>query len=446
MSKKKDSFKPWLSRPTINKSVTLPLTSPLTQRLSGFNEFHPNELDPFLLFDARDSMIGTLENPTLDLDPSKPDTLNVITAVRAGVATYTDASGLIQSATENTVRVDHSLGYPAILIEPSATNLLPYSEDFSNSAWTKNGSSVLTGVSSPDGASNAFKIIEDSSNGQHFVKAVNTSTAGDYSRTIHAKAGERDIIQITQNGVFSNCYANFNLTSGVITASALCDAEMEALADGWYKCTIKATFYARASPIDIFNIRTQVDQFADRLDIYQGDGTSGVYIWGAQLEAGSVATSYIPTSGGNAAARTRAADNLTITGSAFSDFFNSGGDGTFFVTAQIKNPEGQHATLRGGSNSQLYIYTNAGPQNFAYDGGSNANSYGNVTANQLTNFAMSYNSSTFKVSRDGVAESSLPTNGNFSNATKLEIGTGYSTGFCGYFRRIIYWPTSSDRL
>ena len=68
MSKKKDSFKPWLSRPTINKSVTLPLTSPLTQRLSGFNEFHPNELDPFLLFDARDSMIGTLENPTLDLE------------------------------------------------------------------------------------------------------------------------------------------------------------------------------------------------------------------------------------------------------------------------------------------------------------------------------------------------------------------------------------------
>ena len=92
MSKKKDSLKPWLSRPTINRSVTLPLTRPLTQRLSNLNEFHPNELDPYLLFDARDSMIGTLENPTLDLDPSQPDTLNVITATRAGVATFTDVN------------------------------------------------------------------------------------------------------------------------------------------------------------------------------------------------------------------------------------------------------------------------------------------------------------------------------------------------------------------
>src|SRR6056300_1758295 len=128
MSKKKDSLKPWLSRPAVNRSVTLPLTRPLTQRLSNLNEFHPNELDPYLLFDARDSMIGTLENPTLDLDPSKPDTLNVITATRSGVATYTDEDGNIATAAADTVRVDHVDGVPMILVEPSATNLLTYSE------------------------------------------------------------------------------------------------------------------------------------------------------------------------------------------------------------------------------------------------------------------------------------------------------------------------------
>jgi hypothetical protein len=74
------------------------------------NEFHPNELDPYLLFDARDSMIGTLENPTLDLDPSKPDTLNVITATRSGVATYTDVNGNIATASADTVRVDYTQG------------------------------------------------------------------------------------------------------------------------------------------------------------------------------------------------------------------------------------------------------------------------------------------------------------------------------------------------
>ncbi len=110
MSKKKDSLKPWLSRPAINRSVTLPLTRPLTQRLSNLNEFHPNELDPFLLFDTRDSMLGELESPTLDLDASKPDSLNVITATRSGVATYTDVNGVIQSADPNTVRVDYTQG------------------------------------------------------------------------------------------------------------------------------------------------------------------------------------------------------------------------------------------------------------------------------------------------------------------------------------------------
>jgi hypothetical protein len=143
---------------------------------------------------------------------------------------------------------------------------------------------------------------------------------------------------------------------------------------------------------------------------------------------------------------TRAADELVISGSAFSSFFNTGGDGTFFVTAQIKNPEGQHATLRGGSNSQLYVYSNASAQHFSYDGGSNVNSYGDVTENQLTNFAVSYNSSTFTVSKDGSSDSSLSTTGNLSNATRLEIGKGYSTGFCGHFRRIIYWPYSSENL
>ena len=89
--------------------------------------FNPLDLNPYLLFDAETSMIGTLENPTLDLDPTKQETLDVITATRAGSATFVNISGEIETAQANTVRVDHSLGYPAILVEPSATNLVTYS-------------------------------------------------------------------------------------------------------------------------------------------------------------------------------------------------------------------------------------------------------------------------------------------------------------------------------
>jgi hypothetical protein len=78
--------------------------------VSSLLRFSPLDLDPYLLFDTQSSMIGTLENPTLDLDPANPETLDVITASRAGVATYTDADGLIQSASPNTTRVDYTQG------------------------------------------------------------------------------------------------------------------------------------------------------------------------------------------------------------------------------------------------------------------------------------------------------------------------------------------------
>src|SRR5210317_110688 len=97
--------------------------------------FNPLSLDPYLLFDTQSSMIGTLENPTLDLDPADPETLDIITATRAGTATYTDANGVIQTASPDTVRVDHVDGVPMILVEPSSENLVEYSEDFSNSYW-----------------------------------------------------------------------------------------------------------------------------------------------------------------------------------------------------------------------------------------------------------------------------------------------------------------------
>ena len=91
----------------------------------GVIPFNPLSLDPYLLFDTQSSMIGTFENPTLDLDPSVPSSLDIITATRAGTATVTDASGNIVDAAPNTVRVDHVQGE---LITAARTNLMGYSE------------------------------------------------------------------------------------------------------------------------------------------------------------------------------------------------------------------------------------------------------------------------------------------------------------------------------
>jgi len=404
MSKKKDSLKPWLSRPAINRSVTLPLTRPLTQRLSNLNEFHPNELDPYLLFDARDSMIGTLENPTLDLDPSKPDTLNVITATRAGVATYTDVNGNIATASADTVRVDYVDSVPMILVEPSATNLVDYSEDFTHSSWTKSNATLTDDYGiAPDGA--------------------NTSTRIQYTG--------------------GSAYIADNVSSGTYTASAF----VKGVAGEVVKFGIGLNV-GQGAEFTLNGEWQRIQQTGTGNIIFfsslGGNTATDFEIWGAQLEAGSVATSYIPTSGGDAAARTRASDELVISGSDFTDFYN-GSAGTFFIQAQNRTPELNGAVLMGQNSNRLFFYKSNPNRLSTYDGGSFTHHDG-LVANQLFNAAVTFNTSNRSLSLDGSALDTDTINTNWAGADILKIGFGYSNNFNGHYRRIIYWPLHSDSL
>jgi hypothetical protein len=424
MSKKKDSFKPWLSRPTINKSVTLPLTSPLTQRLSNLNEFHPNELDPFLLFDASDSMIGTLENPTLDLDPSKPDTLNVITAVRAGVATYTDESGLIQEATANTVRVDHSLGYPAMLIEPSATNLVTYSEDFTS--WTKNDVSLTSGQASPAGDNTATKLT--ATGGDPWVYTIintsaQTNTFSFYCRGEGTSIGKTARLLVWYVGSATGTTESFDFT----------------YTSEWQRVEFQTT------PTGAGSLIYRIDLPADNSEV-----DDVAYIWGAQLEAGSVATSYIPTSG---SAVTRAADDLTITGSAFSDFYNTS-EGTVYVEAVPRLLiSGRYLTVSDGTSSNRVILYEGGSLSRLFvskDGGTQV--YLSNTAssiNTLNRIAASYKLNNFLTSANGTQAESADTSGTPPTAVnQIAVGRNETGGsqLNGHIKRLIYWPTHSDSL
>jgi hypothetical protein len=193
---------------------------------------------------------------------------------------------------------------------------------------------------------------------------------------------------------------------------------------------------------------TASDNNNGRVFIFQassGTPADEVYLWGAQLETGSVATSYIPTSGGDAAARTRAADNLLITGSDFTDFFNPL-EGTFFVTARIKDRERKYPILYHNSISR-FLYSNAGDTSVSTYDGVYGLGYSAPNADDASNFALSYSSSNseMKGAKDGNAESNVSYSGNFSTATDLRIGWGYGT-MNGHIRRIIYWPYSSDNL
>jgi hypothetical protein len=404
------------------------------------NEFHPNELDPFLLFDARDSMIGTLENPTLDLDPSKPDTLNVITATRAGTATYTDANGNIATASPDTVRVDHVDGVPMILVEPSATNLVTYSEDFTT-GWTADDVSITGGQSSPDGGEVATLLKGNTNSSRHNIARFGTTNTVTGSFSLFAKAKELRYLQIASANTASQ-YANFDLLSGTIgtVASDFSNATIETYPDGWYRITVVSPNRYNAYYISLVSGLT-----AGWLESWaMPNDTDGLYIWGAQLEESSVATSYIPTASGNAAARTRASDELVISGSDFSDFFN-GSAGTFFIQAQNRTPELNGAVLMGQNSNKLFFYKSNPNRLSTYDGGSFTHHDG-LVANQLFNAAVTFNTSNRSSSLDGSALDTDTINTQWAGADILKIGFGYSNNFNGHYRRILFWPYHSDSL
>lgn len=224
-----------------------------------------------------------------------------------GTATRVNKDGLIESVAEDVPRLDYPIvdgvvqDCPALLLEPVRTQLIEYSEDFSQTFWTKINSSITSNqVISPDGTLNADKLVEDTQNDAHITTASPTITLGNNTFSVFAKAGERSIlgIEFPTNGIL----VSFDLVQGVyVNQQANPDNySITPYSNGWYRIDI--TENLTASSIVSLSLR---DDSGNR--VYQGDGTSGLYIWGAQLESGSYATSYIPNDGTTATV-TRNAD------------------------------------------------------------------------------------------------------------------------------------------
>ena len=286
--------------------------------------------------------------PTLDLDFANSKTLDPrITFTRASGGSYVGADGLIKYAGVNEARFDHnpvtgeSLG---LLVEESRSNLLLRSEEFDDASWTKFNSSINSNViTAPDNTSNATKLIQNTSNNQHMViinltSAVNTT----YTFSFFAKSAENQyvIASFSGGGLSSDCKVVVSLIDGSVTTTSNSpeNTSVTKLPNGWYRITLTKTTPSASA----FQPRIVIGRTGGISQVYQGDGTSGVYIWGAQLEEGAFPTSYIPTEGST---RTCAADDASITGKNFSDWYRQD-EGTVFVSS-IEN---------GGTNSSPFWF------------------------------------------------------------------------------------------
>jgi hypothetical protein len=247
---------------------------------------------------------------------NQPTTLaGATTFARSGSATMFDSTGTLVTIADGAPR-ENSYLYEGgawvnngLQLESEArTNLVVQSEDFSNAAWSKQNVTTGAAVTSPDGSANAYPFVETTGTGEHnafeTVTGALTSGAPTTFSTFY-KYVDRPFANLRTNltGSWTNTF--FNVQTGVIvsTGAGLTSA-IEDCGSGWYRCSVTVLSASSTGEATV-----TVGMSADGTSAgYTGDGTSSILIYGAQVEAGSTPSSYIPTAGSTV---TRAAETLT---------------------------------------------------------------------------------------------------------------------------------------
>ena len=210
-------------------------------------------------------------------------------------------------------RIDYTGGgCGKLLLEPQRTNIITFSEQLDNAAWdtTEDLIIIANATTSADGNINAENVIPDATLAFHRVKQTNTvSLSTPYTLSVYVKPNGYNFFLIRTNAGTSN-NVGFDLTNGTITFSAPgYSGFISEVGNGWYRLGYVASYDITTVE---FGFRSQPTAQTDNtISQFTGDGTSGAFIWGAQLEQGSYATSYIPTL---SAASTRGQDACSKTG------------------------------------------------------------------------------------------------------------------------------------
>jgi hypothetical protein len=153
-----------------------------------------------------------------------------------------------------------------------------WSEDFTQSVWSQLNSSVTANATtSPDGTQNADKIVESSATGLHGPsQSITVTTGNPYTFSVYLKASERTWALVWFDSEIAGAYVNLS-TGALGTISSGVTASVTDAGNGWYRCVITKTI-GTGGAIRVFTALGNNDVS------YTGNGTSGLFVWGAQLE------------------------------------------------------------------------------------------------------------------------------------------------------------------
>ena len=403
--------------------------------------------------------------PSLLLDFANTKALDPrITFTRASTATYFDANGMLQTAASGAARFDHnpttgeSLG---LLIEEQRTNLVLQSENISTTWANSNGTRTTDIIVSPDGLLNGDAFIENTVDGVHGIdQAITTSASTTYSFSVYAKEvdGAKRYLRLSMSSTASVSLwsaATYDLAIGSVTSTdaagggAVTSTAITAVGNGWYRCTLTGNIGANTDMRMLVTPSSSATIYTPNgrgRHSYTGDGYSGIYIWGAQLEVGAFPTSYIPTV---ASQVTRSADAASMTGANFSSWYRQDEGAVYldYKTSGQKNSLRVASVSDGtGSNKMDFAIASAGgagPYLFVVANGTNqvTTNAGTYTSNTNYKWAGAYKINNYAWSKDGGSVIS-DTDALVPVVNQLRIAQDGAGGnpFNGHIRKIAYYP------
>jgi hypothetical protein len=331
------------------------------------------------------------------------------------------------------------------------TNLLSRSEEFDNASWTKTqlnafgSGSIANAIAAPNGSVTADLITENTATTIHRVSQDTiggTAALGTYAASVYFKAKERSrcYLNYTDNAtgevtaIFNLSNQSSSITTGGSWTGSL--ASIQSVGDGWYRCSLTAT---KGNSAFALNLRIGIADDSSNVS-YTGNGTSGIYLWGAQLETGSVATPYIPTT--------------TTTASVFDSWYRQS-EGTLFAEwirgysgnfTNFTSPANLTNNLSGASANNIAAMATNGTNLQIYQtmatGGAEQLDYAFENAATRNKTVQAYRLNDSQSAINGILKNADTSCTPPSGLDRLNIGSGaIGTAYINsHIRRITYYP------
>jgi len=376
---------------------------------------------------------------------------NLITFTRASSSTFLGSNGLIQTATNNTPRIEYNADgtVKGLLIEEARTNLVTTS-----SGWNTGATNVSFGgyTTAPDGTNTGSLFITDATgNYSTNLGTVTTSSTNQFvtfSVFFKKELARYATFKINKSAFDGRFWYDFDTgNTGFKTHPYLENRtfSVENYPNGWKRMSIS---FSSSNISGVFNLNvapSNDEPYATYNRNITGDGTQGVYFWGAQGELASFPTSYIPTSGSTA---TRAADVASIATSVFG--YNQG-VGSLFIEADriIKTTGGGTGIIaninNGGVADEISIIDSnslRGQLILDSTGGSNDVSITVSGAEGNDFYAAGWKLNDTNIAHGGVLGTKDTSNIPIKTATTLTLSSDFNNNakFSGHIKSIKYYP------